>query len=124
MLKMKIAWIKVRARIISTVVNLFASQTNYDVNNTILILGSTRSGTTFLMESLNANNEYRLIFEPFNPGYVREWSAYSARHYIDPQEYSENEKNAVNQILRGKIKNKWVDQYNRKVKSEKRLIKA
>ncbi len=109
---------------VGTFVNLFASQTNYDIKNTILVVGSTRSGTTFLMESLNAKNEYRLIFEPFNSTYVNEWRTFSARHYIDPESFSEVEKKAVDQILRGKVKNLWVDRYNRRIKSEKRLIKA
>jgi hypothetical protein len=124
MQKLKIIWYKFKAKAFSTIVNLFASQSNYDILNTVLLIGSARSGTTFLMESLNSNNEYRIIFEPFNPTYTKEWSSFSARYYIDPDSITDQERQAVNKILRGKINNGWVDQYNRKLRSDKRLIKS
>ncbi len=124
MQRLKILWYKFRAMVVSKWVNLFASQTNFDIENTILLVGSTRSGTTFLMESLNSENEYRIIFEPFNPSYTQEWSAFSARHYVNPNNISEEEKDSVRKILSGKIRNKWVDQYNRKIRSGKRIIKS
>lgn len=124
MQKLKILWYKIKAKIISSVVNLFASQSNHDIKNTVLLIGSTRSGTTFLMESLNKRNDYRLIFEPFNPTYTKEWNSFSARHYINPHSVSNKERQAVDNILRGKIKNKWIDQYNKKIRSEKRLVKS
>jgi len=124
MQKLKILWYKVRAKLISSVVNLFSTQSNFDIKNTVLLIGSARSGTTFLMESLNSNNEYRIIFEPFNPTYTKEWSTFSARHFIFPNEVNEDEKQKVDNILRGRIKNSWVDQYNRKIRSNKRLIKS
>ena len=124
MQKLKILWFKFSAKVVSTLVNLFATQSNFDVENTILLVGSARSGTTFLMESLNDKNDYRIIFEPFNPTYTKEWKSFSARHYIDPENVSIDEKLAVEQILRGQINNSWVDQYNRKLRSNKRLIKS
>ena len=108
----------------SAFVNMFARQNNYDLAQTVLIIGSTRSGTTFLMESLNKNNDYRLIFEPFNPTYTKEWSSFSARQYFDPDKASDAEIQIVEGILRGKIRNKWVDRYNSKINSSKRLIKC
>ncbi len=124
MQKLRIFWYKFRAKAVSSIVNLFASQSNYDINNTILLIGSARSGTTFLTESLNHKNEYRIIFEPFNPTYTKEWNSYSARHYIDPKTISDVTKQAVDKILCGRIKNSWIDRYNRKLRSDKRLIKS
>lgn len=124
MQKLKILWYKIKARLVSTVVNLFATQSNHDIENTVLLLGSARSGTTFLMESLNASNEYRIIFEPFNPTYTTEWNVYAARHFIDPKNVGSHERKTVDNILRGRIKNNWIDQYNRKIRSDKRLIKS
>lgn len=105
-------------------VNLFAYQTNDDIENTTLIVGSTRSGTTYLMESINAENEYRVIFEPFNSTYTTEWKRFGSRHYIDPDQPTTEEKIAVDTILKGRLNNNWVDQYNRKIKADKRIIKS
>ena len=115
---------KAYSRVVSNLINLIARQTNFDIENTILIIGSTRSGTTFLMESINQNNDYRLIFEPFNNTYTEEWSEFATREYIDPSQTNEYEKNVINKILTGQISNPWVNRYNRKLRSDKRLIKA
>lgn len=111
-------------RVISIFINLVAHQTNYDIVNTILIVGSTRSGTTFLMESINQNNDYRLIFEPFNNTYTDEWSDFATREHIDLNQIDSHKKKAVKKILSGQISNSWINRYNRKIISEKRLIKA
>ncbi|MDF1694181.1 MAG: sulfotransferase [Saprospiraceae bacterium] len=124
MQKIKLLWHKIYSRAFSFIINLFAHQTNFDISNTVLLLGSTRSGTTFLMESINAHNDYRLIFEPFNPTYTKEWGVFTARHYINPNRNNARESQVVEKILSGRINNHWVDQFNRKIRSQKRLIKS
>lgn len=109
--------------IVSTLVNLVAHQTNNNIKNTILIIGSTRSGTTFLMESINQNNDYRLIFEPFNNTYTKEWREFDTREYLDLTQTNDYHKSVINKILTGQISNQWINRYNRKVRSDKRLIK-
>ena len=37
-----------------------------NINNTILVAGVGRSGTTLLAETINYDNQFRLMFEPFN----------------------------------------------------------
>ncbi|MEE9439804.1 MAG: sulfotransferase [Saprospiraceae bacterium] len=111
-------------RIRAKAINLFAYESNNDIFNTILIIGSARSGTTFLMESINSDNKYRVIFEPFNEDDVKEWSGYVSRHYIDPQFPTQKEKRDIYNILSGNVSNKWVNRYNYKRHSDKRLIKA
>lgn len=124
MQKLDILWRKIKIKVVSKLVNIFAAQTNTDISNTVLIVGSTRSGTTFLMESLNCDNEYRLIFEPFNSTYTKEWKSFGPRHYIDPDHPNEKEVDAIDKILRGQISNNWVDQFNKSIRSDQRLIKA
>ncbi len=124
-MKNRILFIKKAYRwVVSALINLVARQTNYDIENTILIIGSTRSGTTFLMESINQNNDYRLIFEPFNNTYTKEWLKFDTREYIDPTHTDNHKKRAVHNILTGQISNLWVNRYNRKIRSDRRLVKA
>jgi len=115
---------KVYRNLISSIVNLLAKENNNDIANTILIVGSTRSGTTYLMENINDDNEYRLIFEPFNNTYTEEWKSFETRHYINPDRPTKIEISTIQKILSGNINNKWVDRFNRKIRSDKRLIKA
>jgi hypothetical protein len=124
-MKIRILFIKKAfQRSVSILINLVARQTNFDIGNTMLIIGSTRSGTTFLMESINQNNDYRLIFEPFNNTYTKEWQKFDTREYVDPIQANEHKKSAIHNILSGRISNPWVNRYNRKLRSDKRLVKA
>ena len=120
----KLFWKKAQKKVLARLVNAMASQDNYDISNTILIIGSARSGTTFVMESINHENEYRVIFEPFVSEYTNEWEGYKSRAYIDPENIAEKEKDTLAKILSGKISNPWVDGHNMKMKSSKRIVKA
>jgi len=96
---------------------------NDQPNDSVVIIGSTRSGTTYLMENLNENNEYRIIFEPFNPEYVEDWTSFSARPYID-ESSSEEEKKVLYRTLRGHIECNWVNKFNRQHSNNQRILKS
>jgi hypothetical protein len=97
--------------------------TNYDPKNTILIAGTGRSGTTWIAKLINHDNEYRDMFEPFAPQYTKEWRKYKYKQYIGIEDQREEIADAAKKILSGKVRNNWVDQYNRKFFCKKRIIK-
>ncbi|MFW6015993.1 MAG: sulfotransferase [bacterium] len=96
---------------------------NRDYRNTILLAGSGRSGTTWLSQIINYNNEYRYMFEPFHSKNVKCFMDYNNRHYIRPDKNDDELNNIVKKILSGNIRNLWTDHYNKKFISRKRLIK-
>jgi len=92
------------------------------IDSTILILGSGRSGTTWLMETLNHDNHYRLIFEPFYdralPGSHRFENA-----YLDPTGGTAADREAFSRVLGGDIRSVWTDQFNRRHIARSRIVK-
>lgn len=94
-----------------------------DYRNSIFIAGSGRSGTTWLQEIINFQNEYRILFEPFYPEKVEIVSHWQPFQYlkvtVDDRKYI----NPARAVLSGNIRNKWVDKYNRRLFSNKRIIK-
>ena len=105
---------------------LHPSKVFYDtkkIENTVLIAGIGRSGTTFLSELLNYKNDYRIMFEPFHKYKVPEVSKLDYKLYIPSENNNINLKQLFSNILSGKIKNKWIDQYNMKYFCKKRLVK-
>ena len=38
----------------------------YNVNNTVILSGVARGGTTWIAEALNCQNHFRYMFEPFH----------------------------------------------------------
>ena len=93
------------------------------INNTIIVAGVGRSGTTLLAETINYDNKFRLMFEPFNKYKVKALSEMNYRLYISPLNNNEKLKEEYSKILSGDIRNKWVDQYNKKYFCVNRIIK-
>ncbi|MFX1375571.1 MAG: sulfotransferase [Promethearchaeota archaeon] len=102
----------------------FYHESNHDLENTILIDGVGRSGTTWLAEILAEILHYRQIFEPFKPDKLDIFSNFQYKEYIPPTYENEEYYKIFKRILSGKIKNKWIDQDNRVFKSNGRIIKS
>jgi len=96
----------------------------HDYRKTVFLAGSARSGTTWLQEIVNFNNDYRVMFEPFRPEKVEIVSQWKNYQYLRVEENSPGIFNPMKDILSGKIKNVWVDTYNKRLFSQKRIVKA
>lgn len=92
------------------------------IDSTVLVLGSGRSGTTWLMETLNHDNYYRIIFEPFydnaSPGASRFQNT-----YLDPAGGTAADREILSRTLRGDIRSVWTDQFNRRHIARSRIVK-
>jgi Sulfotransferase family len=88
----------------------------------LLVAGSARSGTTWLQEMLGAQARFRVIFEPFHeqlaPARLRSIPA-----YIPPSLTAAPYISDVEKVLRGKVRDKWIDQHNHHLISRRRLVK-
>jgi len=96
---------------------------NYDTKNSILLAGTGRSGTTWISNILNYDNEYRDIFEPFSNIYTMECHHFAYKQYLRGNDSREYFLNTARNVFSGRIRNKWIDQYNRRLFCKKRLIK-
>jgi hypothetical protein len=94
-----------------------------EIDNSILVAGSGRSGTTWLGEIINSRNEFRTIFEPFHPDRVDAWSRYPHRYYIPCLTNDEYILGDALDILSGKIRDRWSATHNTKLWATKRIIK-
>lgn len=101
--------------------NLFLDKAENDIT---IVFGSGRSGTTWLQELINYNNQHRNIFEPFveNDKQLLDSLAY---RFITPHESNTVYKKNIDQILDGIHRDDWNDKYNKPFKIyNKRLIKT
>ena len=85
--------------------------------------GVGRSGTTWVSDVINAHNQYRLMFEPFFPQKVAVCRNFRYRQYLRPNDSNPDLKSAARTILTGRVRNRWIDQYNKCFIAKKRLIK-
>lgn len=98
-------------------------QSNADWRNTIFLAGTGRSGTTWISDVINYDNAYRFIMEPFSARHVPISHSFARRPYIRPADTSQRYLGPANTILAGTFRNAWTDYYNRRLLSDKRLIK-
>lgn len=89
----------------------------------LLINGLGRSGTTWLGGMLQNLAHCRSIFEPFFPRYVSASQPLGYFPYIDTAGGSVEQIESARRVLRGDIRNRWVDRDNRPACYRRRLIK-
>lgn len=96
---------------------------NRETKNSIILVGMGRSGTTWISNIINYNNEFRYMFEPFHPLLVKANNGFKLFQYLRPSNDEPYFLDTAKSILTGQLRNKRVDSYNRKLFYKKRLIK-
>ena len=96
----------------------------HNIDKTILLAGSGRSGTTWVENLINYDNSKRIIFEPFDTTKNRLISHWPPKLFLDVDENRPEYVEPLTRILSGQLRSMWTDQFNKKVWSSSRLIKA
>jgi hypothetical protein len=94
-----------------------------DYRKTVFLAGTGRSGTTWVEEVINRRNDFRIMFEPFHTGKIELLSDWNYRQYLRSDDRRDKFLIPATRILSGRIRNQWIDKFNRKFYSSKRLIK-
>lgn len=97
---------------------------NHNLINTILVQGCGRSGTTWLGEVLAESLKYRLIFEPFRPDKINIFNKFVYKQYLPSDYKNERVYRIFEQIMSGRIKNTWIDNYNNFFIPKGRIVKS
>jgi hypothetical protein len=94
-------------------------------NDVVFLTGSGRSGTSWVADLINYRNEFRYMFEPFNPsaeGFNTLGTASTQRLNWCPNPSQECPEILL--ALSGNLRSAWIDASNRKFVARRRLIKA
>jgi hypothetical protein len=85
--------------------NLIFSNKKFNIKDTIIVTGSPRSGTTWLMEILRVIPGYTSVFEPLNPIYFPESfnNGFSSRTYKSSDEDWQIGEEYLRNILSGRL---------------------
>jgi hypothetical protein len=94
-----------------------------DLDRSILVAGTGRSGTTWLGDLITSQISCRVMFEPFNPDLVSEYSGYNYFQYMRPADEDQVLHEFARKVLSGEIRNRWVDHKNEQIFPEYRIIK-
>lgn len=99
--------------------------------NSTILAGLPRSGTTWITDCINYNNQYRYVFEPFNRlSLTKGYEDYLMLKdkYLDPDILYAEQYKMAEQVLSGKLKHEAIDfkSFNNnkmKIYFHKRVIK-
>jgi hypothetical protein len=91
--------------------------------DTIMLAGSGRSGTTWVSEVIDYRGDLRTIFEPLHPVHVPEFEAFGWCKYLRADGANARFLAPVRDVIEGHVRGEWVDGQNRRFLAKKRLIK-
>jgi len=94
-----------------------------DYRQTVILAGTGRSGTTWVEEIINSQNDFRIMFEPFHQKKVDLVADWNYRQYLRCNDRNDKFLKPATSILSGDIKDERIDKFNRRMFSRKRLIK-
>jgi hypothetical protein len=114
--------IKQAASSIDSVLRRVQLDLNPDPAAAVVVAGTGRSGTAWVANIVNYANEYRYLFEPFNPHKTPELSHFRYRQYLRPSDEDPAFVLPARLVLSGAVRNPWVDQFNRRLVSRRRVI--
>ncbi len=101
---------------------LFFDQ-DHDVSSTALVLGSARSGTTWVAEVLAADSETRFIMEPFDDRCSQFRGGLPDATYLSPGAHNDRLEYFSDRVFSGHLRSKWTDQYNHARHPSRRVVK-
>lgn len=101
-------------------VDSIASRIFFDFagDDVVIVLGSGRSGTSWLANICNYRNSFRYLFEPLNPVHI------SADEMVSS--WCPKHSEAVpflDRVINGRVRGKWVDSRNNRLFARRRLVK-
>lgn len=89
----------------------------------VLLLGSGRSGTTWVGQLLHDGNAMRDVFEPFHALKTPALRGRALYPYARPSDRDAELQAVYGAILAGRVRGPWTDRFNRRRFARKRLIK-
>ena len=86
----------------------------HNYKDSTFLASTARSGSTWIAELINYNNEYRYMFEPFHSKKVPILKGFEYIQYLRPENKDQGFIKPAKKILSGRINNDWTDYYNKK----------
>ena len=94
-----------------------------DYRASVLLVGSGRSGTSWVPDVINHDNRYRYIYEPFHSMHVPIARHWLPRQYVRADDTDPQRRALADAVFTGRIRNGYADAYNKCMFVRQRLIK-
>jgi hypothetical protein len=115
---------KAYRKLLSTVLQKVYRDNVRDLTKNILVVGSARSGTTWLADLIASQFKSRIMFEPFNPNLVKEYRSFNYFQYMRPDEKNDDLYDFSCKLFSGNIRSAWIDREIQHLYPQGRVIKC
>lgn len=95
-----------------------------DTRRAMVVAGTGRSGTTWAVDVLRTQLSCREMFEPFHPHLVPEYAGFHYFQYMRPERDDPRLESFCRRLLRGEIRNAWVDRRVWALRPKWRVVKT
>lgn len=90
----------------------------------VAVVGSARSGTTWLGDLLAAGLKARIVFEPFHPVHVPEAARFGLMPYRTPDDEDPQLLEFCRSVFSGELRGPWVDRQASRILPAGRVVKC
>jgi hypothetical protein len=98
-------------------------EASHDLSASCFVLGSARSGTTWMAEVLSAAQDTRFIMEPFDVRCSQFRDGLPDATYLSPGSHNERLEYFGDRVFSGQLRSQWTDQYNHARRPTRRVVK-
>ncbi|MGD2156271.1 MAG: sulfotransferase [Anaerolineales bacterium] len=95
-----------------------------DPTKSILVVGTARSGTSWIADLIASQFKSRIMFEPFNPELVPEYRKFNYFQYMRPEDHNPDLYCYCRKVFAGAIRNGWIDREIQHLYPHRRIIKC
>jgi len=98
-------------------------EADHEVSSTAFVVGSARSGTTWVGEVLSADPDTRFIMEPFDTRNAAFRGGLPQATYLAPGAQNERLGFFCDKVFTGQLRSRWSDQFNHAHHAKRRVVK-
>lgn len=114
---------KARRRVIHTFYRTLYRDTHSDIQRSIMVAGTGRSGTTWVTELIASQVPCRIMFEPFHSRRIEAFQRFHYFQYMRPNEQNQELRAYCRRIFSGDIRHRWIDHRATRLFPQYRLVK-
>lgn len=114
---------RIQRRLIYPVCRRLYRDRNGDLDRSIVVAGTARSGTTWLARIISSQISCRVMFEPFHSRLVDAYANFNYFQYMRPESFDEELRNYCQVVFSGNIRHPWIDRQVTAIFPHYRLIK-
>ncbi len=119
----KMIFLKARKKILRRLCGKLYVDNQRDIERSVLVAGTARSGTTWLADIISSQIPCRIMFEPFHSRKVKEFGRFPYFQYMRPEDEDHDLYCYCKKVLSGDIRHPWIDREVEHIFPRYRVIK-